>query len=242
MDLLNWIDSHVHLGSDRDGKEVSLSEIKSLFNHEQLDKAVVFCFDEKKGIGKGNGRILEIIEDNEKIAGLFRINPKKHSLEDLRNTEKFSGFKLHPHAQDFELKNISRYLDVLEKIGKPVLFHVGHWGEKPHPEDLMKVAENYSNLKLIFAHSLRGYYFKATKEFNEMLKGNDNIYLDLSFQASPSAVETLIDNLGSERLLFASDYPYGHPAPVKKSVELADISKEEIGDIAYRNAQKLFFD
>lgn len=236
---MKWIDSHVHIGADKDGKKNDLLDVKELFKKNWIDKAVIFCFNEKNGIKEGNKKIKKIIEKNKNIIGLYRLDPKKHTSKDLLGLENFKGFKLHPHSQKFKLRNITNYLEILEEIGKPVLIHVGHWGENPHPKEVVEAASQL-NLPIIFAHSIRGYYFKAEQSIRKKFKNNENIYIDLSFQASHSAIEVLSAELGADRLLFASDYPYGHPLPVKKSIKLADISKKDKKKISHKNAEKLF--
>ncbi len=235
-----WIDSHVHIGEDKDGNNVGLEEIKEMFSEEYIDKAIAFCFNEKEGIKEGNKKINQITKEEDRIKGLLRIDPERHSPEDLKNLHNFSGFKLHPHSQNFEMKEIKSYLKILDRLKKPLVIHIGHWGEKPHPEEVVDVA-NELDSPIILAHSIRGYYFKADKSFINKLKKNKNIYIDLSFQASHSAIEVLTNDLGANRLLFASDYPYGHPIPIKRSIQLADISEKDKQKIAYKNAVELFF-
>lgn len=237
---MKWIDSHVHLGYDHDGSSANLEEIRELFQNKYIDEAVIFCFDEEKGIKIGNKKIGEVLKKDERTLGMCRLDPEKHDPSDLKSFNSFSGFKLHPHSQNFHLTEIKDYLKALEDIKKPVLIHIGSWGERPHPEEVVDMAEELNDIKIILAHSMRGYFFKADKEFKKKIKKNNNIFVDLSFQASPTAIEILVNEIGSERLLFASDYPYGHPVPVKKSIELAEISKEKKEKIAYKNAEKIF--
>ena len=47
-----------------------------------------------------------------------------------------------------------------------------------------------------------------------------NVWVDISFQP-PSVVRRLMDVFGPERVLFASDWPFGNPGPMIKIVRKA---------------------
>lgn len=244
---MQWYDVHVHIGRDEGGVSASRDEVAALFDDGWIDKAVVFCMDEVEGIEHGNRRIREIVEDDDRLAGLFRVDPAIHAPDDLETAadEGFAGFKLHPRSQDFGLQRVHDHLRVAGDRGLPVLVHTGVGDSirrRAHPEEVLEAAELHRGTDIIMAHNTKGYYFHAPERFRNTMKTLDNVYIDSSLHCTPLSVETLVDDLGADRVLFASDYPYGHPVPMQKNVEFADIDDAAAEQVAWRNTDRLFFD
>ncbi len=239
--MMEWIDAHLHIGEDRSGVTNSLAETRELFEEGHIDRAVVFCLDEADGIPAGNQRIREIIEGDDRLQGLFRLDPDIHQPDDLKGQDDFAGFKLHPRSQDFRLDEIPEYLDAIEETGKPVLIHTGIWREFTHPRIVANAMAERDGSPVVLAHSLIGYYFHAPEPWREKMQGLDHIHIDLSLYSTALKNEVLLEELGADRLLFASDFPYDHPATRKKVVEMTDASDEEIEKMAGGNAERLFF-
>ena len=73
----------------------------------------------------------------------------------------------------------------------------------------------------------------------ELLAGLKNVSVDISFQ-SPGKIRELIKAFGAERVLYASDWPYGNRIPAVKAVKAAcrgDWDLERL--IFYENAATL---
>ncbi len=245
---MQWIDAHVHVGEDTDGISATELDVDNLFADGYIDKAVVFCFDEVNGIDYGNKRTRELVSDDDRMAGLFRVDPHEHDEDDLKRAVQngFTGFKMHPRSQDFSMQHAYEHMRVIGELDVPVLIHTGV-GDDPsgfnraHPEEILETAEIHRNTDVILAHNTKGYYFHAPVAFRERLKALDNVYIDISLHCTPLSVETLVDDLGAETALFASDFPYGHPVPMQKNVEYADITNEAAERVAWKNADDLFF-
>lgn len=244
---MKWIDAHVHIGNDTSGVSATLDEVTQLFDDDYLDQAVVFCFNEQDGIAHGNHRIADVVADDDRLVGLFRVDPEIHRPEDLEAAAEngFAGFKMHPRSQDFGMQQVYEHLETVGDLGKPVLIHTGVGDDqgtrRAHPEEIAEAAAIHTDTDIILAHNTKGYYFHAPDSFVNTLKRLDNIYIDISLHCTPLGVETMVNELGAEKLLFASDYPYGHPVPMQKNIEFANISDDEAEMIASRNADQLFF-
>lgn len=244
---MEWIDVHVHIGEDTGGVTASYEDVEHLFADGYIDRAVAFCFNEVNGINNGNEHIKDIVQEDDRLTGLFRIDPADHDLEDLENAVEngFAGFKMHPRAQDFSMHRVYEHLETIGDLDVPVLIHTGvgdHRGtNRAHPEEVLDAAEIHQGTDIIMAHNTKGYYFHAPDEFVNTLRELDNVYLDISLHCTPLGVETMVNDLGPEKLLFASDYPYGHPFPMQKNVEIATIPEHAAENIAWRTAERLFF-
>ncbi|MDY6769374.1 MAG: amidohydrolase family protein [Candidatus Nanohaloarchaea archaeon] len=238
---MEWIDAHVHIGEDEGGVEASLADVQQLFDEGHIDRAVVFCLDEVDGIPAGNDRVRAAVAEDDRLVGLFRLDPAVHDPEDVLAADWAAGVKLHPRSQDFGMQAVHDHLDALAGTGTPVLVHTGGWSRRAHPEEVLEAAEIHGDVPFVLAHTLKGYYFHAPDGFKERLQQQENAYLDLSLLVTPLGIEVLVEDLGADRLLFASDYPYDHPLPQRQRVELADISDAAAERIAGGNAERLFF-
>lgn len=97
-----------------------------------------------------------------------------------------------------------------------------------------KVMESISNSTFIFAH---GGLFEVDLLIELMLK-YPNTYTDISVQ-TPQNIRKLINALGSERLLFGTDYPFVNHAFSILSVLRATANEEDRENIFSRNAHKI---
>ncbi len=237
---MEWIDAHTHIGEDRGGVSASIEDLEELLD-DYIDRAVVFCMDEVDGIPAGNSRIRELVADDNRLAGLFRLDPAVHDPGDVADADWAGGIKLHPRSQDFTLDQIGPYFDVIDARDLPVLVHTGlEEGEGSHPSSVLDAAERHDGVTFVAAHTTKGYYFQS-ESFRERIRGLDNVAIEISLHCTPLGVEVLVDDLGADRVLFGSDAPYGHPLPMQKNVELADITDREAGLVAGGNAERLFF-
>ncbi|MDY6765755.1 MAG: amidohydrolase family protein [Candidatus Nanohaloarchaea archaeon] len=242
---MEWIDAHTHIGEDVGGETATAEELLAVMDEYGVDRAVVFCFDEVDGIPAGNDRVRRATADEDRLAGLFRVDPAVHEPGDLRGLDGFHGFKMHPRGQDFGMQQVYEHLEVIADTGKPVIIHTGvgdSQRRRAHPEEVLEAAATHPDVTIVMAHTLKGYYFHAPGEFRDRLQRQNNALLDISLMSTPSGIEVLVEDLGADRILFASDYPYGHPLPTQKKVELADIGRDERELVAGGNAARLFFD
>lgn len=70
--------------------------------------------------------------------------------------------------------------------------------------------ETYPNMKLILAHSARGFQPSHNIEGLPKLQGLDNLYFDTSSNCEPHAHEAIIRFFGHERLMYGSDFYLSH--------------------------------
>ena len=70
--------------------------------------------------------------------------------------------------------------------------------------------ETYPNMKLILAHSARGFQPAHNFEGLPKLTGLDNLYFDTSANCEPMAHASIIRIIGHEKLMYGSDLPVSH--------------------------------
>ncbi len=141
------------------------------------------------------------------------------------------GLKLHPIIQRMAL-NDKRTCDAVEAFsshGLPILFHCGVSSYYREPEK--KIMENAAFGEIRYARDLVAAFPNVTfiaghaglfkyRDVIELLSGFKNVMVDTSVQ-SPAHIRELISAFGPERVMYASDWPYGNRIPAIKIVKKA---------------------
>jgi predicted TIM-barrel fold metal-dependent hydrolase len=132
------------------------------------------------------------------------------------------GLKLHPIIQKIPLTSpeTRAALEAFAPHGLPVLFHCGissyYLGaerekEAPRYGAIHYAAElvrDFPGVRFIAGHS----GLLQVDQVMKLLAPFPNVCVDTSFQ-SPERVRQLVGSFGAERVLFASDWPYGNRPP-----------------------------
>ena len=159
------------------------------------------------------------------------------------------GMKLHPIVQKVSLSNkkLREAVEIFSVYNLPVLFHSGvtsyyHGQEKCRQEpangniaDARQLVKDFSEVNFIVGHA-GGI---EVDQVISLLPIYPNVYVDTSFQ-SPEKIGQLIHAFGSDRVLFASDWPYGDRKISIKMIQMAcegDKTLEE--KLLYSNAAAL---
>ena len=182
---------------------------------------------------------------NEKVISFGGIHPLNENpdkiLEDLKERG-FKGIKLHPEYQQCNIDS-PESIKILKKAEELELYTVVHAGIdvgiKPplhcSPKQLKNVL-GYVSGKFIIAAHMGG--FDMFDEVEKFLVGTD-LYFDTSAICKlikKEQFERIIKNHGSEKILFATDSPWGNAEDYIKIVKNLDITETEFENITYRNA------
>jgi len=180
----------------------------------------------------------------------FSLDQDPTQILDRDVAEGAKGLKLHPIIQREPLFS-DKTFKVVEAFGThrlPVLFHCGVYSyylgrEKKEmqepaygsPQDAVKLCTSFPGVAFIVGHAGLFQY----REIIDLFAGRKNVYVDTSFQ-SPSAIKELIRAFGPQRVMYASDWPWGDRKTNIRSVAKAcggDKSLERL--IYYENAARL---
>lgn len=140
------------------------------------------------------------------------------------------GLKLHPIIQRMPLTSRPTMdaVQIFAQFNKPVLVHAGisHYylkdeAEKQSPEngniaDVEVLVRSFPNVNFIVGHA--GLFWQD--QVRKKLWNCKNVWVDTSFQ-SPGIIRKLIRTFGSERIMYASDWPWGFRRPHIKTVKAA---------------------
>ena len=159
------------------------------------------------------------------------------------------GLKLHPIIQNRPLTSrpTREALEAFAPHHLPVLFHCGISSYYLGAERTRQgpaygavhygacIVRDFPSIRFIVGHA--GLF--EVKKVMSLLAGAPNVWVDTSFQ-SVERVRQLIAAFGPERVLFASDWPYGNRAPALEIVQLACAGDRSLmRRILYENAAEL---
>ena len=140
------------------------------------------------------------------------------------------GLKLHPILQGVSLDSVRTFeaVDAFAPHGLPVLFHCGictyyHRADRDREvpdygavSHAVRLVEEFPEVNFIAGHA----GLDEVREVIEELAGFPNVWVDTSFQ-SPRVIRELIRAFGPEKVLFASDWPWGSMAAARRAVRIA---------------------
>jgi len=140
------------------------------------------------------------------------------------------GLKLHPIIQSVPLTSPRTHaaVEAFARHGLPVLFHcgissyyLGRDRKREQPRygairDAAALVRSFPRVRFIAGHA--GLF--EVREVMRRLAGLPNVWVDTSFQ-SVATVRDLIATFGQDRVLFASDWPYGERPPAMEIAKAA---------------------
>lgn len=194
----------------------------------------------------GNCKNIEAVRQYpDKFRAYCGINPNYPEIieKDLETFEQYRdvyvGFKFLADYHGLPVTD-STYRSVWEFADERELLILLHtWGGSPYngEEIIRKIAGEYPRAKIILGHSCHGKWDEAV-----MLAGDfPNVYLDLCavLDERSGILEKFVNEAGSEKILFGTDFPWFNYYYYIGGVLAADITDKDRRDIFYGNALKL---
>ena len=105
------------------------------------------------------------------------------------------------------------FVQVADEEGWVITLHIVKsraLGDPANIEWIRRTCQAYPNMKLILAHSGRGFQPAHNLEGLPDLVGLDNLYFDTSANCEPIAHQAIIRILGHDRLMYGTDLPVSH--------------------------------
>ena len=230
-------DAHAHLwqqdhsGCSIDGvpEEIGLAEYQSMIEdlHPGRCAGALMIPYSKPSIDNGTARanqfVSQQINGNASYFGDFFISPadepewvrqevRRLGLHGLKCYHTFSDTKPTWEA------NIPDYLPesivkVAHEEGWVITLHLVKSRGVADPGNIHWIrhyCQTYPDMKLILAHSARGFQPAHNLEGLPQLKGIDNLYFDTSANCEPIAHQAILRIIGHNNLLYGSDFPISH--------------------------------
>ncbi len=208
------IDAHTHLGLDEDGRSLTLEELLHQLDMAEARRACVFPLhdpERRPAYRLPNDRVLAwAAESGDRLIPFCRLDPAEGALEECERGlgAGARGIKLHPRAQDFRFDDgrLDAVFELAEQGRVPILIHAGR-GLPPLADGLADLALRHPGAVLILAHgAICDQGILSTR-----LAGHPGVLYDMSCFFPLDVIE-LFARVPAERIVFASDPPYGRPA------------------------------
>jgi uncharacterized protein len=207
------LDAHTHLGLDEDGRSLTLAQLLSLLDDAGARRACVFPLHDPErhpAYRVPNDRVLAWARESEgRLLPFCRLDPAESPLAESERclAAGARGIKLHPRAQDFVFdgREMESVFSLAENAGAPILIHAGR-GLPPLAEGLVNLALRHPGAILILAHGA----ICDQGILTSRLADHPGVLYDVSC-FFPVDVIQLLARVPAERIVFASDPPYGVP-------------------------------
>jgi predicted TIM-barrel fold metal-dependent hydrolase len=207
------VDAHTHLGKDEDGQSLDPDGLISFLDQvSRTARACAFALhdpERARGYRVPNDRVLRWARESEgRLYPYCRLDPAEDPVGEAQRclARGARGIKLHPRAQAFGFGD--RAAESIWKVASeakvPILIHAGRG--MPRMDPLADLALRYPDVGLVLAHAA----IADQGMFASRLAGHPNIVYDTSTFSVFDQIE-LFARVPAERIVFASDVPYGRP-------------------------------
>jgi predicted TIM-barrel fold metal-dependent hydrolase len=207
-------DAHTHLGLDEDGRSLTLPQLLSQLDDAGARRACVFPLHDPErspGYRVPNDRVLAWAgESGERLIPFCRLDPAEEPLAEGERALAAGarGIKLHPRAQafGFDGPEMEGIFALAEAARVPILIHAGR-GLPPLGDELVEITLRHPEVVLILAHGA----ICDQGIITSRLADHPGVLYDISCFFALDVIE-LLARAPIERIVFASDPPYGLPA------------------------------
>ena len=204
-------DAHTHLGLDEDGRSLDLETLLSQLDAADARRACVFPLhdpERRPSYSLPNDRVLQWAGESEgRLIPFCRLDPAEAPVaEGERCIAKGArGIKLHPRAQAFAFDSpeMEAIFKLAGEASVPILIHAGR-GMPPIADGLADLALRYPEAVLILAHGA----ICDQGILTSRLADHPGVLYDTSCFFPMDLIE-LFARVPAERIVFASDPPYG---------------------------------
>lgn len=208
------IDAHTHLGLDEDGRSLALGQLLAQLDAAGARRACVFPLhdpERRPAYSIPNDRVLTWATESEgRLAPFCRLDPAEDPIAEGERclAAGARGIKLHPRAQDFVFDGpeMRAIFALAERARVPILIHAGR-GLPPLADGLADLAMSHPDVVLILAHGA----ICDQGILTSRLADHPGVLYDISCFFPLDVIE-LFARAPAERIVFASDPPYGLPA------------------------------
>ncbi len=207
------VDAHTHLGTDEDGQSLDPAALIAFLDQvAPTARACTFPLHDPERAPAyriPNDRVLRWAEESGgRLFPYCRLDPAQDPVGEAARclARGARGIKLHPRAQSFGFgdRAAESIWKVADEARVPILIHAGRG--MPRMDPLAELALRYPGVVLVLAHAA----IADQGMFAARLGDHPNIVYDTSTFSVFDLLE-LFARVPAERIVFASDVPYGRP-------------------------------
>jgi predicted TIM-barrel fold metal-dependent hydrolase len=239
------IDSHTHVDEAPNyGWYDPPETIIRLLDEAKIEQAIVMTYRDAPGPEE---RVIEYIAEAiqrypGRLIGYARMNPRYGDaalalLDKSIREYGFKGLKLHPVSYVMHPASVPtvELIRLAASHKAPTLFHCGD-EEFTLPLQVAEAAAAVPDATIILGHM--GGYFHV-RDAIRAAKRYPNLILETSAMPYPRMIKETVEQLGAERVLFASDGPGCDPALEVEKVRRAGLTPDEEALIFEGNIQRI---
>ena len=235
------IDFHIHMGKSSSGSLYTLNDLDNMMIENEIDYVGLSLLN-GTDVSKLNDTVYNYSQQNNRIIPFAYINPRDdNAINEVKRTlgkYKMKGVKFHSWKHGYNPENIGSLDDIIDEIEKynvPILTHTGT-APLSLPHSWARVAKKHPNQKWVFAHiGLLDYGYGCI----EAIKTLKNVYVDTSGQNEVQILEKALNDLGENRIIYASDWPYKYVKSEILKLDCLNLNKEQKKKIFHNNAAEL---
>lgn len=206
--------------------------------------------------GEGNDAIIEAARlYPSRVAGFGTVAPRDSLSDALAEIDRLAAAGVHglgelrPDTQgllEMQPNDIEAFAGHVRGHGMGLLMHASEPVGRVYPgkgtatpERLYRLLERLHGIPIILAHAGGGLPFYANLRASEDLFAD--VYVDTSampYLYEPAAVRALINSIGPDRVLFATDYPLMRQERVIQYLGRAGLTSDEMEGVLQHNAEE----
>lgn len=240
-----------------DMRDAALAKLPSGLSQSKREEALkeidARMFDRIK---RKNSWTCSVAKENPGLVPFITLDPSMDKdamideIQDKVKNEGAKGIKLHPGSQHFfpNDRRLWPAYQIAQRLGLPIISHAGSFStpiQYAQPNNFKEVLDSFPNLTLVMAHVGKGFFDEATS----LAKAYPNLQFDCSNIISNTEGEerlsdadftALIREVGVERVMFGSDFPWYDPAIAIERLLGLDFSEKEKRLLLGENAVRIY--
>lgn len=240
----------------------TVSDVLKVMNENNIAYTIMANFAPPKILHDNNLWTINMSKKHKSLIPLVSFHPDMEGdlciLLEYYIEHGARGIKIHPMAQGFEPGHtgLKRLYEYCNSIRFPIVFHCGRvsnarLNEYSDIDRIIPVIEKYCHIPFILTHMADGNIEYVVSLANKY----ENVFFDTSIVITgyppilkvnqpswreDSTVESVIKEIGAEKVLFGSDYPWGSAKhDIERFIKM-DLSEEQKKLILGENSKKLF--
>lgn len=258
MDGISLFDCNCMFGKHaffpRFGEINNAQELLSKMDYYGIEKALVsYCLASAQSAELGNQMMVDEIRGQERLFGVWSVLSPKRGVKEItkKNLEK-------NNIRAVRISRVTTLSDwiygdlfkTLNRLRLPIIMHLvykavegltgyldrfyeylspGYW------DRVCEISRKYPDMPIILSRMRDSY----RNMIHEVLGQKLNIFFELSNYHTLHAIEGIVSNYGSEKLLFGTWMPFQDPGQTIALITYADVSLKDKEMIASKNLEKL---
>jgi len=192
----------------------------------------------------GNRRLLEEIKSSgfeERLLPAFVITPAcffergtAAFLKEHLSSGRVRALRIIPDVSRFQVRQLERLLSELAEYEPVLLWDCRHGHDELSVRDFEFLALRFPGISFVVTQKMWGGFGSVL----DLLWRCPNTYIDTSWLHMRETIELLVENFGSNRVLFGLGYKSHNGAAIASLVH-ASLSEVQRGQIAHSNAESL---